>query len=163
VRLATRLGEHAVNLTSAVGLVIEEVHDQERPRPRQVALGCAGILGEVAFQPSRVEPVGPCEDGGIKGGALALQVAPVLMERDGLRNAALGPWRSSEPAHPHPVGPQQMIQGCLDRAEKGPALSQPVLRQPVRDGVEVFVLPLIVAGHALHITNANYGSPPPTR
>jgi hypothetical protein len=72
VRLTTRLGEHAVNLTSVVGLVIEEVHDQERPRPHQVAFGCARVEGEIAFQPSRVELVGPFEDGCIKGGALAL-------------------------------------------------------------------------------------------
>jgi hypothetical protein len=39
-----------------------------------------------------------------------------------------------------------MVQGCLDRAEEGPALLPPVLlRQPVRDNVEALVLPSYIA------------------
>src|SRR3712207_5296179 len=68
--------------------------------------------------------------------------------------------KDQESAHPHPIGPRQVVQGCLDRSEKGPALLPPVLlRQPVRDGVEVLVLPAIVAGHALHIPNADHWQP----
>src|SRR5688500_13347925 len=68
--------------------------------------------------------------------------------RGGLPDAALGLRQSGESAHPDAVGPEEVAERPLDRAEEGAALAPALLvREPVRRAVEALVLPAIVARH----------------
>src|ERR1700692_4092160 len=54
-----------------------------------------------------------------------------------------------------------MAQRLLDRTEESAALTRPFgLRQPVGGAVEIFILPAIVARHALHVCAINHDTIP---
>src|SRR4029077_7575373 len=67
-------------------------------------------------------------------------------------------------AHPDAIGPEQMAQRLVDRAEERAALAPPLfVRQRIRDAVQILVLPAIVARHALHIGGIDHGPCPRCR
>src|SRR6266852_4776138 len=105
-RLAAGLREHAVHLAAMVRLMIEHVHDELPFRLGQLALGGARVPGKVARQPVRIELVGPADHRRVEGVALALEAAPLGIERDRSRDAALGRRHvGREAAHPDAVCP----------------------------------------------------------
>src|SRR5207253_1860352 len=75
----------------------------------------------------------------------------------GFGNAARGARRVGEAAHPDAVGPEQMIERGMDRAEERAALAPPLaVGQAIGDGVQVLVLPAIIARHALDIAEVDH-------
>src|SRR5215472_14934850 len=73
------------------------------------------------------------------------------MKRHRLRDIGLRVRPGGEAAHPNLVAPEQMAECLLDRAEESTALALPLLRrEPVGNSVNVFVLPAVVARHALY-------------
>src|SRR5262249_43826389 len=117
----------------------------------------SGKPGEVFGERAGVEPVRPVDNDRIESRPLVLQVAPVGMERHGFGNAARRLRRAGEAAHPDAVGPEQMVERGVDRAEERAALAPPLaVGQAVGDRVQVLVLPAIVTRHALDIAEIDH-------
>ncbi len=158
VRFGSRLRQHAMHLTTVMGLVIEHVRHQEPLRFAQLGFCRARIPGQLVGEPSRVEAIGPIDNHRIERLAFALERVPVGIERHRFRDAA---WRAGDPgeaAHPGTVAPEQVAQRSLDRAEEGAArLPTLGVGQGVGCAVEAFVLPAIVARHALHVAEIDHG------
>ena len=64
-----------MNLTAVMGLVVEEMRDEEPDRPGQLPAGAAGEPGEITGQPVRIEAVGPGLDQLVERRAFALEVS----------------------------------------------------------------------------------------
>src|SRR5215813_1241293 len=155
--LAARLRQHAMHLATMMRLVVEHVSDEEPFRFAQFAFGRAGVIGEFARKRSGVEPVRPVDHDRIESLALALQLVPVAMERYRFRNAAVGAGRAGKAAHPDAIGPEQVVEGGVDRAEERPAVTSPLgVGEHVGGAIEVLVLPAVIARHALHIAEIDH-------
>src|SRR5262249_23539413 len=60
-------------------------------------------------------------------------------------------------AHPHLVGPQQVIERAVDRAEEGAALLLALgVAQLVGGAIEVLVLPAVVDRHGAHVLGCDH-------
>src|SRR5215813_13219633 len=154
---AARLRQHAMHLAAMVRLMVEHMRDQEPFRLAQFPLDGAGVIGEFARKRRGVEPVRPVDDHYIESLALALQLVPVAMERHGFGNAAVGAGRAGKPAHPDAIGPQQVVEGGVDRAEERPAITSPLgVGEHVGGAIKVLVLPAVITRHALHIAEIDH-------
>src|SRR6476646_8203192 len=152
-----------MHLAAVMGLVIEHMCDQKPLRLGQLRLHRVGVPPEVAGERCAVEPSGPVEHDRVERGAFAFQVAPVVVERYRLRNAACRRRRSGKPAHPDTVGPEQMVERGVDRAEEGAALAPPLgVGKDIGGAIKVLVLPVVIASHALHIADIDHGFTRPT-
>src|SRR5829696_4662554 len=80
VCLQACLGQHTVNLSPVMRLVVEEVHQEHRFRLGHIAFGRTRVPSEVALDPSGVEPVCPLYDGGVERRPITLEVLPVLVK-----------------------------------------------------------------------------------
>src|SRR5262245_66459733 len=106
-----------MHLAAMMRLMIEHMGDEKPYWLAQLGLGRAGIPGQIAFEGSDAQSIGPVDHDGVERRALALQVVPVAIERHRFRNAALRAGRAGEPAHPDAIRPQQMAERRMDRAE----------------------------------------------
>src|SRR5579863_1024073 len=159
MRLAAGLRQQTMHLAAMMGLVIEHMGDQEPTRFGYVALDRTGVISVIGGKPCRVDVVGPMQDRRIEAVPLRFEVLPVGVERNRFRNAARRPRLAGEAAHPDAVGPEQMAQRLVDRAEEGAALLPPrLLRELVGDAIEVLVLPAIVPRHALDVGAVDHGT-----
>src|SRR5262249_26487765 len=146
-----------MHLAAMVRLVVEHMRDQKPFRLAQLPLGRAGVIGEFALKRSGVEPVRPVDHDRIESLALALQLVPVAMERYRFRNAAVGVGRAGKAAHPDAIGPEQVVEGGVDRAEERPAITSPLgVGEHVGGAIEVLVLPAGISRHALHIAEIDH-------
>src|SRR5437879_6319121 len=144
-----------------MGLVIEEMRDQDPGRPRDVLLRRAREPGQLALEPVRVERLRPAKDHLVEGLALALEILPIRIIPDRFLDAARRFWRAGEPVHPGAVAPQQVIEGRMDRPEEGAALAFAILLgEPIGAAVEIPVLPAIIVRHPLHELPVDHGKPP---
>lgn len=75
------LSEQAMDQTAMMGLVIDEMHEQQRPRHAEVLFSCTRVPSGVALRSSGVKPAGPVNDRRVESGALAFEVGPVIVER----------------------------------------------------------------------------------
>src|SRR3954454_3164494 len=140
-----------------MALMIEDVCDEQPFRRRALTLHGARIISEIAGQCRIIELVSPGDDSFIEIDAIALQLAPMPTQARRFRNAGLRPRRSPEARHPNLVGPEQVIERAMDRAEKRAALLPArFIGQPVGAGIEVLVLPAIVARHALDVADPDH-------
>src|SRR6185503_313228 len=134
------------------------MRDQQRLGLRHVALGGAREPGEIALEPLRVELLRPADDDLVERRALALEVLPALDHGRRVGNARrLRPRCAGEPAHPYLVGPQQMAERAVDRAEEGAALLRALLiAQLAGRAVEVLVLPAVVGRHLAYVSGGDH-------
>src|SRR6516164_8354950 len=154
---AAGLRQHAMDLAAMMRLMVEHMRDQKPCRLVQFPLDGAGVIGELARERRGVEPVRPADHDRIERLALALQLVPVAMERHGFGNSAVGAGCAGKAAHPDAIGPEQVIEGGVDRAEERPAVASPLgVGQRVGSAVKVLVLPAVIAGHALHIVDVDH-------
>src|SRR5712692_4472569 len=110
-----------------MGLVVEEMRDQDPGRPRDVLLRRAREPGQLALEPAGVERARPAQNHLIEGLALALEILPIRIMPGRLLDAARRFWRAGEPVHPDAIRPQQVIEGRMDRPEEGAALAFAIL------------------------------------
>src|SRR6516162_2603631 len=149
---AAGLCQHAMHLAAMMRLVVEHMRDQKPCRLAQFPLGRAGVIGELACERRGVEPVRPVDHDRVERLALALELVPVAIERHGFGNAAVGAGRAGKAAHPDAVGPEQVIECGVDRAEASPF----GVGERVGGAIQVLVLPAVIAGHALHIVDIDH-------
>src|SRR5262245_35322096 len=141
-----------MHLTAMMGLVIEHMGDEKPLWLGELALGTARIPSQVAVEPRLIKAIRPVDDHGVESLAFAAQGFPFWIERYRFGNAPRRSRHVGKPAHPDAIAPQKVAQRLVDRPkERGAFTPAFILRQPVRDAVEVFVLPTIVARHALNV------------
>src|SRR3984893_12540594 len=154
---AAGLRQHAMHLAAMMRLMVEHMGDQKPCRLVHLRLDGAGVIGELACERRGVEPVRPVDHDRIERLALALELVPIAMKRHGFGNAAVGMRRAGKAAHPDAIGPEQVIEGGVDRAEERPAVASSLgVGQRVGSAVKVLVLPAVIAGHALHIVDIDH-------
>src|SRR5262249_43368674 len=106
----------------------------------------------------------PAQNHFVKFFALALKIAPIQIVPDRFLDAARRLFGTGEAVHPDAIGPEQMIERRMDRAEEGAALALAVvIGQPVGAAVEVAVLPAVVVRHPLHVLPVDHSPVPPLR
>ena len=108
-----------MRLAAMMGLVVEHVRHQS-PRRLGRGAGFGDILpGEVACQPVAGEAGGPTEDGLVEGGALGFQLVPIAVVWALALIVFGGDGRGAcKPAHPDSVGPEDMRERGVQRAEE---------------------------------------------
>src|SRR5579872_6002837 len=160
-RPAARLGEHRMHLAAMMGLMIEHVGDKNPARPRPFALGGPRIVGLIGGKPGVIDAVGPVENFPVERRALGLQGLPFRENRHRIRNADRRPRQVGEAGHPALVAPQDVVERLVDRAEpRATLLAALRIRQRIGDAVQIFVLPAIIARHALHVGSVNHDTVP---
>jgi len=130
-----------------MGLVVEEMGDGDvHPDPARRGTHDAGV-GELRIEVRLAQAAHPIHDVAIGLHALAPQRVEVAVQL--LRERAHGKRHAGEPAHPHAIGQQQVVERPVDRLEEGAGVLLALLVGELRAArVELLVHPPVVAGHA---------------
>src|SRR5437660_386516 len=129
-----------MRLAAVMGLVVEEMGDEQALGGADLAPGGAAEPGQVPAQPRLVDRPGPARDVGIALLARRAQLRPIRDEMVALFDRRRWPWPVVEAAHPLAVAPQDVDERPVDRAPEGAPGRPPLgIAEAVRGIVEALV------------------------
>jgi hypothetical protein len=155
--LLTGRGQQGVRLATVVGLVVEEMGDEQALRPLQLAVGGATKPCQVAGEPRFVDSRRPALDIGVTLRPHSAQFVVILDHVGALLDRRLRPRPVVEARHPLGVGPQYVGQSAVDRAPERATGGAPLgVRQPAGGGIKPTVHFAVVHSHRAAVIGSNH-------